>query len=233
MPTSTTEVIQLISQGSELYDFYTAERQALAAARANLPGLIARTVYVDEVNGLAGNDGTVTQPYRSIDDAIASCHNGQTMSIRLLSNCTWSERTLKVSSFFQVQGWNAQTDDVQRRTVTMADAATNEPGSVPGIATFGISGIYFSSIDLFLADSGSAVGHFRTNGFLSVSLLSVSINGASGSTPFIDPLSGSFALGVSSLVATGMQGRWIKNFAAGVALTADACGGIIDPAITN
>jgi len=236
MSTSTEQINDLIAGNTALKTFFEGERDALIAAKADLPGLIARSgVYVDEVNGLPGNDGSLAQPYDSIDTALAACRDGQLFEALLLSDCTWSTKVSKRGVHFNVLGWDAGGSTTMTRAVTMANAATNNANDVPGIHILGYGSVQFQSVALTLSnnDPGITGAQFRCVGFGRIGFVGASIIGTNGTCALLDPYSGGFSLGGAALTATDMAGRWVKGVASGVALNIDHSRGIVGPGFTN
>ncbi|PCJ08320.1 MAG: hypothetical protein COB16_08365 [Rhodobacteraceae bacterium] len=230
MSTSAEQITDLIAGNAALKTFFEGERAALESARADLPGLISIVAYVDEVNGLPGSDGTLAKPYASIDAALVAARPGQQYEIRLLSNANLTARYFRNGETLRLVGW-AAGGGYQLRDLTIAGASSNHPSQPAGM---GLSGfVWFSNIRLIMPSGASVVGFLSSYSFLGIGFADCEIIGTVGSTPLIEGSIGTFGIGLNNTVITDMEGRWVRGFASGVALTADTCGGLIDPAITN
>lgn len=236
MATSTEQINDLIAGVTDLKAFYEAERAELQAARADLPGQIYRYIYVDEFFGAPGNDGSIDEPYQSIDDALDSLAQGQSAEIRLCSACTIRRRHFWYRPSLRFVGFNRDTSQEVMRNLDFLPTAENlTTGARAGYNGKGNSTIAFKKIAFNMpADTDALDYHlFLSDGLMALSFNSCDIDGTGGNCALIDPQSGSFAISMGSTTTTAMEGRWVRGFASGVALTADASGGIIDPSITN
>lgn len=233
MTTSTAQIAALIASNTELKAFFEGERSLLKTARENLPALLEVLLYVDEVNGLAGGDGTLAAPFATVDAAINSLKPGQTANIRALSDITMRKSRMVTSINVQIQGFASDASAPQQRSLAFLGEATNRAGYAPGFDVR-VGGFFaFMNLNITMPASGVSYGPFRAIGTTLINLFNCSISGAGGTVALVRG-DGPFAIGLASgSTYTGMGGRWVSGFASGVPLSADVCGGLIDPAITN
>ncbi|WOI34779.1 hypothetical protein R1T40_08645 [Tritonibacter scottomollicae] len=234
MATSTEQINALIAGYTDLKAYFEGARDDLNTAKNNLPALLRQVVYVDEANGLPGNSGSSAEPFATIDDAISAFKDGQAVEIRLLTNATFGKRHWRYGMQIRLAGYDLGAGTFVNRSVTLAGAAVNQVTSVPGINMSGSGMVSFLNVDLSLSQAVLDGQHFVSSGFLAMSFDGCAIDGgAAGDSALLHQYAGAFALGIRSTTFSNMDGRWVYGFAAGAPLTADACGGIIDPAITN
>jgi len=229
---TTDQINDLIANYTDLKAFYEGERSALEQARANLPSQIMRVIYVDEVNGLPGGDGTLEAPYPTIDAAIESYKLGQHARIWLLSDVTWSKAHGGVGGQFDIRGFAADGVTAQTRTITLADEAPNDTALAAGLTmTFGA--LRFANTTLVLG-GGSKTWHFKSEGNLNLAFRNSTLDGsAGGSEALFTPAAGRGSIGVANVTTISMGGRWVDGFAAGVTLDTASTGLLIDPYISN
>jgi len=229
---TTDQINDLIANYTDLKAFYEGERSALEQARANLPSQIMRMIYVDEVNGLPGGDGTLEAPYPTIDAAIESYKLGQHARIRLLSDVTWSKAHNGMSGQFDIGGFAADGVTAQTRTITLADEAANDASLAAGV-TMIFGALRFAGVNLVLG-GGSKPWHFRSEGHMNFAFRGSTLDGsAGGSEALFTPAAGRGSIGVATVTITSMGGRWIDGFAAGTSIAPADSGVLVDPAISN
>lgn len=227
MSTSTEQINDLIDTATDLVTTFQAEEAALKAARENLPASIFKTYYVDEINGLPGNAGTSAAPFALIDDAIAALKVGQVGLIYLKSDAVWRKRYASYGASLRIVGL-----DVTRQ-LTFADEAENEAGKAPGLVSQAATvSVTFQKVNVVLNENfpvDSSV--FLPVAGLSITLNASFIDGTNCNGFLVGAFGGPASIQLQATVATAMAGRWLQGFPASTAMTADATGAIIDPAI--
>lgn len=232
MSTSSGQITDLIAANIALKDFFEGERDALLLARNNLPGLIYEHVYVDTVNGLPGNDGTFEEPFASLEDAISFYKPGQHGRISLLSDAVWDFRQYDFRGRISLRGRASDNSSNQHRTVTFADNAGGNINITPGLG-IAMGGVQFEDIDLVLGTGTRDAGHFTSTGEMWISFVSSDIDGAGGTTFLCDRYAGVTGVGVGATTFSSMGGRWLRGFAAGVAIDPVASGVLVSPNVDN
>ncbi|KIC14064.1 hypothetical protein [Leisingera sp. ANG-Vp] len=233
--TTTEQINDLIAGFTDLKTFFEGERQRLEDARSNLTNDLYIKIYVDEINGAEGGDGSLASPFNSLDTALLSLKQGQSAEFRLLSNATLNRRHDDDNTTYRFSGRVADDSGAALRAITVAPVAENSVNDTGGLTGSIMKFCTFVSIELKMPDNDPALfsSVLNCSGFLGVAFRNCEIDGVSGDVPLIGSVSGGFSLGLKSTTYAAMNGRWVEGFASGVALTADAAGGLIDPSITN
>ena len=232
MTTSADQISALIASNTALKEFFEGERDALKQDRNNLPNLIFDHVYVDTVNGLPGNDGSFAEPFQTLEDAVLHFANGQVGLISLLSDVVWDFRIYNFRRRITLRGRASDNSANQHRTVTFADTGNGSASIAPG-AGIDFGGVIFEDCDVVLSNLDLQTFRLFCIEEQWIALNSSSIDGTSGTTFLVDKYSGVAGIGMGSSTFTSMGGRWIRGFAAGVAIDPVSSGVLLSPNVDN
>ena len=222
MTTTPEQIAALIGNYTDLKTFFEGERAALQDARADLPGLITKRIYVD-VAKLTNGVGTLADPMNDLDDAIESLAEGQHGTIYVLRNATINRRHFVRNSNIAFFGWDAVAGAATLRTISLADEAETDAANVAGITGRGMIGLHFWSIRLTLSTrtlaGGETMTHLNGSGIVNMTLNSVAAVGTGGDVALMAANQAAWIITVIGLTTNEMDGRWFHGIASGTPLT--------------
>ena len=195
----------------------------VAAMEADLPGVLTRTVDVNEGLAAAG-DGSPGSPYNSLTLALRQHREGQKLRIVARSSLTLQEHHyLGYSGHVIIEGRDA-SDNYVMRDITVATAATNDATITPRLSTLGPLHVRLAYTRVTMPAKAASVGSdiwlLSGRGANSLSLSNTEWIGTGADTQLLSA-NGSWAIvvggvdGTPTITKTNMDGRWHVGLGAG------------------
>lgn len=231
-----TEIANLTSKSTALIDYFNTRKgaidSAVATAVAAIPNM-ERSWFVNQLTGQDSNPGTVAEPLRSIDKAIANTPVGGTCIVRLQSDYRHETYNLVVTS--RVLLITSDTLGTKRKLIcTYQSSVTSNASYLSG---FGLtSGAHLGFRELHIAlpspegitpvPGGTANALIKTysaqvTGMISLKLDTCDITAADGLTASLLPNIACAVVfqSVGCSFPAGFAGRYIQGVVAGTAST--------------
>ncbi|WP_321447343.1 hypothetical protein [uncultured Cohaesibacter sp.] len=161
----TEEITALVSETRSLIDVFNEKSDTIDASLARLEAaetMASKWVYVDSVNGNDEGTGTITDPYLTIEKALAATADNISVLINLLNDTVMMDRSVNVGArVLRFQGRDSSNNVVSRSLSFASEAVTSPRWSghrqCAGIEMAGPAFIQFTSIDLVIPNCGEEI----------------------------------------------------------------------------